>query len=34
MLFMWPDVVSLVRPTGVKLLDFFFSGIQLYMYVL
>ena len=25
------DVVSLVRPTGVKLLDFFCSSIQLYV---
>ena len=25
----WPDVVSVVGSIGVKLLDFFYSGIQL-----
>ena len=28
----WPDAVSLVRPSGVLLMDFFRSGIQLYTY--
>ena len=26
-----PDVVSVVRPTGVLLLDFFYSRVQLYI---
>ena len=26
-----PDVASVVGPTGVLLLDFFYSGIQLYI---
>ena len=26
-----PDVVSVVRPTGVELLDFIFSGVQFYI---
>ena len=29
-----PDVVSVVGPTGVQLLDFFYSRIQLYIPVL
>ena len=27
----WPDALAVVRPTGVYLLDFFCSGIQLYL---